>query len=99
MSLTNVFPQMSYGAEKIVKASDLVPDNDDPICVVVGAIAKGSRSHDLMRPIWTFGLSDQPTAVAEFFSGAINTQYSIFLVRVVLKYFSRILPLNRGNLS
>ena len=69
---------MSYGAEKIVKASDLVPDNDDPICVVVGAIAKGSRSHDLMRPIWTFGLSDQPTAVAEFFSGAINTQYSIF---------------------
>ena len=50
MSLTNVFPQMSYGAEKIVKASDLVPDNDDPICVVVGAIAKGSRSHDLLWP-------------------------------------------------
>jgi hypothetical protein len=32
---------MSYGAEKIVKASDLVPGNDDPICVVIGAIAKG----------------------------------------------------------
>ena len=50
LSLAIVFPQMSYGAEKIVKASDLVPDNDDPICVVVGAIAKGSRGHELLRP-------------------------------------------------
>ena len=32
---------MSYGAEKIVKASDLVPSTEEPICVVVGAIAKG----------------------------------------------------------
>jgi len=32
---------MSYGAEKVVKASDIVPDSEDPICVVIGAIAKG----------------------------------------------------------
>lgn len=38
---------MSYGAEKIVKPSDLVPDNEDPICIVVGAIAKG-----ILRILW-----------------------------------------------
>lgn len=32
---------MSYGAEKVVKASEVVPDSEDPICVVIGAIAKG----------------------------------------------------------
>jgi hypothetical protein len=32
---------MSYGAEKIVKAAEVVPDNEEPICVVIGAIAKG----------------------------------------------------------
>lgn len=38
---------MSYGADKIVKASDLVPDTEDPICVVIGAIAKGLFSEIL----------------------------------------------------
>jgi hypothetical protein len=35
---------MSYGAEKVVKASEIVPDSEDPICVVIGAIAKGIES-------------------------------------------------------
>lgn len=33
---------MSYGAAKTVRAKDVVPDNlDAPLCVVIGAIAKG----------------------------------------------------------
>jgi rRNA small subunit pseudouridine methyltransferase Nep1 len=32
---------MSYGAEKIVKAADLVPKDEEPICLIIGAIAKG----------------------------------------------------------
>ena len=35
---------MSYGADKVVKASEVVPDSEDPICVVIGAIAKGIKS-------------------------------------------------------
>jgi hypothetical protein len=34
---------MSYGAEKVVKAAELVPDSEEPICVVIGAIAKGGK--------------------------------------------------------
>jgi len=37
---------MSYGAEKVVRPSTLVPDSEDPIVFVVGAIAKGSISPD-----------------------------------------------------
>jgi len=40
---------MSYGAEKICKAADVVPTGhhkDSPVCVVVGAIAKGSVDTD-----------------------------------------------------
>ncbi len=38
---------MSYSADKIVKPSDLVPsDLDAPLCVVIGAIAKGSVETD-----------------------------------------------------
>ncbi len=34
---------MSYSAQKVVKAADLAPsDPDAPLCVVIGAIAKGS---------------------------------------------------------
>ena len=32
---------LSYTAEKVSKSSDLVPESDEPICVVIGAIAKG----------------------------------------------------------
>jgi len=38
---------MSYSAEKSpVKPSTLVPENDEPICIVVGAIAKGMITTD-----------------------------------------------------
>ena len=38
---------MSYSSKNIVKASELVPENKDvPICLVVGAIAKGSVETD-----------------------------------------------------
>lgn len=37
---------MSYTAEKVAKPSDLVPETDEPICVVIGAIAKGSIEVD-----------------------------------------------------
>ena len=33
---------LSYTAEKVAKPSDLVPESDEPICVVIGAIAKGT---------------------------------------------------------
>ena len=33
---------MSYGADKVQKASELVPEDlDEPLCVIIGAIAKG----------------------------------------------------------
>ena len=35
---------MTYNAEKSVKPSDLVPEGDKPIAIVVGAIAVGSVS-------------------------------------------------------
>ena len=38
---------MSYSSKNIVKASELVPENKDvPICLVVGAIAKGAVNVD-----------------------------------------------------
>ncbi len=38
---------MSYSADKVSKASDLIPvDPDAPLCVVIGAIAKGSVETD-----------------------------------------------------
>ena len=33
---------MSYAAEKVSKPADLVPPTEEPICLVIGAIAKGS---------------------------------------------------------
>ena len=32
---------LSFSAEGPSKASDLVPETDEPICLVIGAIAKG----------------------------------------------------------
>ena len=32
---------MSYTADKVAKPSEIVPETDEPICVVIGAIAKG----------------------------------------------------------
>ena len=32
---------MSYTAEKVSKPAELVPETDEPVCVVIGAIAKG----------------------------------------------------------
>lgn len=37
---------LSFSADGASKASDVVPDNDEPICVVVGAIAKGAIKVD-----------------------------------------------------
>lgn len=38
---------MSYGAKKIVKPSEIVPEDlSAPLCVVIGAIAKGSITTD-----------------------------------------------------
>jgi rRNA small subunit pseudouridine methyltransferase Nep1 len=37
---------LSYSAEGASKASDLVPETDEPICLVVGAIAKGAINVD-----------------------------------------------------
>ena len=38
---------MSYGAEKVAKPSEIVPENlDEPLCVIIGAIAKGSIQVD-----------------------------------------------------
>ena len=38
---------MTYGAEKVAKPSDLVPSGEDePVCVVIGAIAKGHIETD-----------------------------------------------------
>ena len=42
-NINSCFLQMSYGAEKVVKASEVVPESDDPICIVIGAIAKGKQ--------------------------------------------------------
>ena len=32
---------MSYTGQKVAKPSELVPNTDEPVCVVIGAIAKG----------------------------------------------------------
>ena len=38
---------LSYGAQKVSKASQIVPESlDEPFCVVIGAIAKGSIDVD-----------------------------------------------------
>lgn len=31
---------MSYSADSIKRPSELVPETEDPVCIVVGAIAK-----------------------------------------------------------
>ena len=37
---------LSFSAEGASKAADLVPENEEPICLVVGAIAKGAINVD-----------------------------------------------------
>jgi len=37
---------MSYTAERVAKPSEIIPESDEPICVVIGAIAKGSIETD-----------------------------------------------------
>jgi rRNA small subunit pseudouridine methyltransferase Nep1 len=37
---------MSYSASEVVRPAQLVPEADEPICLVVGAIAKGSVETD-----------------------------------------------------
>lgn len=47
---------MSYGAEKTVKAEQVVPEDlDDPLCVVIGAIAKGSIKTDYTEEEYCIG--------------------------------------------
>ena len=47
---------MSYGAEKIVKAQDIVPeDKNAPLCVVIGAIAKGHIVTDYTEENYCIG--------------------------------------------
>jgi rRNA small subunit pseudouridine methyltransferase Nep1 len=47
---------MSYGAAQKVRAADLVPeDRDAPLCVVIGAIAKGHISTDYTEGDYCIG--------------------------------------------
>ena len=37
---------MSYTGQKVAKPSELVPNTDEPVCVVIGAIARGKDLND-----------------------------------------------------
>ena len=42
---------MSYSADGIKRPSQLVPETEEPICIVVGAIAKVGMNIELFRII------------------------------------------------
>ena len=46
---------MSYSAEKVVKAQDIAKDVDEPICVVIGAVAKGKIEVDYTEEEFCIG--------------------------------------------
>lgn len=47
---------MSYGADKVVKAREIIPaDLDAPLCVVIGAIAKGAIKTDYTEDDYCIG--------------------------------------------
>ncbi len=47
---------MSYGAKNVVRPREIVPeDKDAPLCVVIGAIAKGSIDVDYTEENYCIG--------------------------------------------
>jgi len=54
---------MSYSAEKApVKPSTLVPEGDDSVCIVIGAIAKGAIKTDYTEE--SYSISNYPLSAA-----------------------------------
>lgn len=53
---------MSYSADKVVPPSKLVPEGDEPICIVVGAIAKGAIVTDYTEE--NISISNYPLSAA-----------------------------------
>ena len=63
---------MSYSADGIKRPSQLVPESEEPICIVVGAIAKVSQyyqSWPLIQLLWL-------SVIIPLFQGAIVTDYT-----------------------
>ena len=53
---------MSYSADGIQKPSALVPETEEPICIVVGAIAKGAIETDYTEE--NISISNYPLSAA-----------------------------------
>lgn len=53
---------MSYSADSIKKPSQLVPELEEPICIVVGAIAKGAIETDYTEE--NISISNYPLSAA-----------------------------------
>jgi len=53
---------MSYSADGIKRPSTLVPETEEPICIVVGAIAKGSISTEYTEE--NISISNYPLSAA-----------------------------------
>lgn len=52
----------SFSSKKITKCSDLVPETEDPIVIVVGAMAHGSLNTDYTEE--TVSISNYPLSAA-----------------------------------
>lgn len=53
---------MSYSADGIKKPSELVPGDEEPVCIVVGAIAKGAITTDYTED--NISISNYPLSAA-----------------------------------
>ena len=53
---------MSYSADCVKRPAQLVPETDEPICIVVGAIAKGAINTDYTEE--NISISNYPLSAA-----------------------------------
>lgn len=53
---------MSFGAKQVVKCSEIVPKEEEPVAVVIGAMARGSIEVDYTED--TFSISNYPLSAA-----------------------------------
>ena len=53
---------MSYSADTVKKPSQLVPESEEPVCIVIGAIAKGAIETDYTEE--NISISNYPLSAA-----------------------------------
>lgn len=54
--------KMSFNGNKVTKCKELVPDNDDPVAIVIGAMAHGQVKADYTEDV--VSISNYPLSAA-----------------------------------